>query len=785
VRWANLFVLVFSAASVLADTSVTLTGATVGAEVCRFQARDREKPIERWLSAQTVTCVASDAALTFPPGLWNVFARARGAVSVDPIVINGTAAPVNGAASRVNGPAAPAHLDIALVPAATLVLQLPAETTGVLYAPKHAIAFPAAARTTVPAGEELWLIVLSKAVPVVIVPIAALEAGIERVVDARSVSDAPAVLGWLYVSDADRAAVKTARGVQLPRIGISAGGKEIVAASLPGHDALNGAFVLFRGLSAGEADLRLDGRGWLPFRRSFRIAPKPVTLLYEPIVAGASATVMVNWSTSSDLPALDRSLGSCEPQKEAPRFELTISACPKPTPGKTPGPCTAIHKETLRSELKFGSVRVEEVPPGMYQAELRFGRLPPVEVTADVAPLQQQPMPSLQAMYFEAYGSLTRGGAPLGEEARIAFPSAGVGFSPREGDYRGVVKEGFLEEAKIDIVTCSGRRAFVLAEQGMEVWSRARFDIDIPDNTLTISVVDTFTQMPLPAAALTYVVMSKRVPRRPVFIRDVSQSGEGDEPGNRDAGKFVIKEVPPGRELRLTVTCPGYKKKEIDPFSMTGSEKKVIDVDLVPLGGSEAKVLSARPFANGAIFWYSSAGVETERADLAPDGTFHFEQTHYRDETMTIVSLSHPLWILRAPPVERATPLQVRFPDAAPGRDAEVVINNISARMVTPVGVAIGGLRIPQPVLAQHLALRGVAPLVMGGGPLLIPALAESGPIDILRGPSSFQQQVQARQRLQQQPPLLETLMIRTFAPVATQRLEPGSAGVTFDSVSK
>jgi len=425
----------------------------------------------------------------------------------------------------------------------------------------------------------------------------------------------------------------------------------------------------------------------------------------------------------------------------------------------------------------------------MYRAELRFGRLPPVEVTADIAPLQQVPMPPLQAMYFEVYGSLTRGGAPLGEEAGIAFPYAGLGFSPREGEYRGVVREGFDEDAKIDIVTCRGRRSFVLAEQALGVWKRTRFDIDIPENMLTINVVDTFTQRPLPAAALKYVVISKRMPRHPVLTRDVSQtgeSGEGDEPGKRAAGQFMIREVPPGRDLHLTVSCSGYKKKEIDPFSMTGNEKKVIDVDLVPLGGSEAKVLSARPFVNGAIFWYSSAGVEMERADLAPDGTFHFEQTHYRDETMTIVSFSHPLWILRAPPVQRATPLQVRFPDAEPQRDAEVVINNMNARMVTPVGVAIGGLRVPQPVLALHCALRGVASLVTGGGPLLIPALAESGPIDILRGPSGFPQQVQARQRFQQPPQqFMETLMIRPFVAVATQRLEPGSAGVTFDAVSK
>src|SRR5947209_2156945 len=126
-RWVNLVVLVLASAMVAAETRVTVTGAE-GGEVCRFRAGDREKPIERWLSAQTVTCVASDAALTFPPGLWNVFARAKGAVSIDPILIDGTAAPEN--------------LDIALVPAATVVVQLPPGAAGVLYAPKHVVAFP-------------------------------------------------------------------------------------------------------------------------------------------------------------------------------------------------------------------------------------------------------------------------------------------------------------------------------------------------------------------------------------------------------------------------------------------------------------------------------------------------------------------------------------------------------------------------------------------------------------------------------------------------------------------
>src|SRR4051794_40130169 len=137
---------------------------------------------------------------------------------------------------------------------------------------------------------------------------------------------------------------------------------------------------------------------------------------------------------------------------------------------------------------------------------------------------------------------------------------------------------------------------------------------------------------------------------------------------------------------------------------------------------------------------------------------------------MTVVSLSHPLWILRAPPVEKATPLQVRFPDSAPQRDAEVTIASLPPRMVTLLGVAIGGLRVPQPALAHHLALRSLTPLMTGSGPVLLSALAETVPIDILRGPSVLPRQTQ----------LID--VTRNFAPMATQRLQPGSAAVAFEA---
>jgi hypothetical protein len=753
--------LVLNFASAGAETLVNVPGDDLRGEVCRFKAGGSEDPFQRWLTSQEVTCVASGSVMTFPSGLWNVFGRRPGAVSADPILIDGASAPES--------------LTLPVTPAATLTVQLPTGHTGVLYAPRHVTALPATERTSVPASEELWLFVLAKSVPVGVVIVPGTEAGGERVVDARNLSMVPAVVGWVQVPDADHRALDTARGVSAPQIRVAMAGKETETTWLPPPEEMDGAFILMpRGVAAGDAELQLTGRGWLPVRQRITVEKQGLTVVRQPIVARATARLVVNWNTLGDLPALDRSLGTCEPPAP-PRFDLTISACaPRPPGSSDPPQCHPIRTEPLAPQTTFGTVTIDEVTPGLYRAELRFGKLPPQSVSAEIAPLERRPM-ELQVSYLQAYGSLTRVGKPLGEDARIEFGQAGLGFVARDSDeYHAVLTGPVVADAKVDIVTCRGERAFVLVDRPMP--RTGRLDLDIPDNVLTVTVVDTFTRMPVSSATLRYVVMSANR-RLPAFTRVLTQ-GDADIPpasadhAGRAEGRFVIKAVPPQHEIHLQVTNRGYKKQDVEPFSMSKSDKKEIEIQLVPLNGSEGRIVSAHPFEKAAVFWFSAAGMETEHADLAPDGTFVFDGVHLRDETMAVVSLSHPLWIVRPPIVERAKPLEVHFPDAAKVREAEVWIPGMPYRMATIIGVVIGGLRVPAPALVQHLALRGIQPFLRGPGPLSIPALAETGPIDILRGPS-------AQPGLGMVSP--EALALRDFPPVSTRRLEPGIERVVFE----
>lgn len=697
------------------------TGWPVAAgEICRFRALDPENPFRRWLASQEVTCADAGASLAFPPGSWNVFARAENAVSAAPLLIDGDAAPPD--------------LAPELVPAATVAPLLPEGHPGVLYAPRRGSAFPVdGARVTVPADEPLWLFVLdaSSPVPVALFPLAPLAPGTERSVDARG-SGPASVVGWLQVPEPDRRALASASGVSAPAI--RAGSRD--ADPLPPLPLLHGAFFLIRDAAAGSAELRVEGRGWVPDRRVVKVEPG-LTVAAAPLRLRATGTLVVHWSTDADLPALDRSLGSCEPAGSAPRLVIAVSKCapissrgpaPNRGPERSRGPafeeaeCTPVREETV--DRFFGNLAIEDVLPGLYRAEMRFGKLPPSSGLASVGPLGVGDL-RVRAYLFPAHGNVTRGGEPLGEKVSLRFPG-GIGFAPADSEeYHAVVRPPFLDvDAQIAVAACDGSpRAIVLADRPMR--PNTHFDVDIPANELTVHVNDTFTREALPGASVQLEAMALVRPR--VVFTTTERAGE--------QGSVVWSGVPV-RTLRLTVSHPGYEKRTLEPFTMPESGTHTIDAQLVPLRGSRGRIVSSRPFEGGMVVWFSPAGSETERADLAPDGGFVYANRHTADETMAVVSASHPLWVLRALATGDRDAITLRFPDAPAAAFDVWLAASVPSNETHHVGIEIGGVRVPQPVLEQHQTLRRDPPLLRGAGPQHFRDLLATGPIDVLLGPT-------------------------------------------------
>ena len=685
-------------------------------EICRFPAGDPIDPFRRWLSSQELTCVAATPRIEIPAGLWNVFARSSTDLSTPIFVQGGTTLD---ATTLQNGPAA------------TLNVQLPEGHSGVVYVPRRAIAFPVTgARTIVPAGEPLWLLVLEKRTIVSIVPISAIEAGTERAVNARTGGLASSLLGSLRVAEEDREPLRKAGGGMLsPKVRATADGPSYEADPLPAPAFLDGAFVLVRGVPAGNAELEIAGRGWLAHRTSVTVGSRNVTAVTAPLLVRPAASLLVSFSTGVDVVALDRSLGSCDPSKDKPPvFDISVLACPDPKPGKDldPEACRLIRQQSFGAEIPYGSFAVDDVAPGTYRAVMHFGKLPPVSSMVSVQALQQSPV-RLSATYSTVYGSLTLGDEPTGQDATIAFPGGGVGFASKEtGEYRAVLLDHYIEsDARLDITACEGDlNAFVLTDRHVTPFSR--FDIDIPDNSISVHVTDTFTRMALRQATLKYVVLSQR--GRPLITETVTSDP-------LMPSRFVMEHVPE-RRIELTVSHGGYEKYRVERFTMTKSDHKTIEVQMVPLRGSRGRIVSPMPFDEGTVNWQSASGRGGETVDLAPDGTFFYERTHEPGEIMTIVSRSHPLWVLRMPALAPRQSLELRFPDA-PVRELTVRLEGADARVMTPIGLAVGDLVVPSGALLAHQRLRGSSASILGDRRSFLPFrdILETGPIEVFAGP--------------------------------------------------
>ena len=705
--------LFFCALTAGAATTVSLTrdGApAAGGEVCRFAAGHAENPFRRWLASHEVTCVAP-GSLTFEPGLWNVFAKADGALS-QPVVVDGASAPAN--------------LDLPLNPAATLTAQLPPERSAVVYATQSASAFPLNGPTIVPAGEQLWLIVLDKTTPVAVIAVPAVEAGTQRTVDARS-GGIGALLTWIQVPASDRAAVAAAHNVASPRISVGSQTGEVPAA----FQNLNGSFALVRGVTAGTFDLTLGGRSWLPSHRPVKIAAQPITIVGEPLIARGAATVVVNWSASDDVAQLNRDVRLCTETDTPPQIEISLLSCPPQRAGARtdPSACQVIRTQKFPETPLYGSFAIEDVPPAIYRAQMKFGNLPPVSNSVDVAALQTRAVRVI-ASYNSVYGDVTFGGEPLHKDATIEFVGNGNGFSNRrEAAYRAVLYDFIDVDAVINVSACDDPfRAFVISDRRST--RSQRLDIDIPDNELTLSVTDTFTTMNVPNATVRYSVMSKLVkPRHTILTRTATPAAD-------DRDSLIKINSLPDRQLQITVSAPGYQKQELEPFTMTKSEHKHIDVKLMPLRGTQGKIVSPRTFENASILWYSPSGVETERAEVSPEGTFVYARDHHPDEMLAVVSQSHPLWVVRSPEVARHGTMTLQFP-AARTRAFDILVSGGKSTDAHYMSIVVGGLRIPVPAFQQHATLRRMQTLARNAQPLIVSDIAETGPVEVILGPTT------------------------------------------------
>lgn len=138
-----------------------------------------------------------------------------------------------------------------------------------------------------------------------------------------------------------------------------------------------------------------------------------------------------------------------------------------------------------------------------------------------------------------------------------------------------------------------------------------------------------------------------------------------------------------------------------------------------------------QPIVIVQIDFVSNGGTIAEWVPVAADGTFSYRHEHRPPEYAVVVS-NEPLF-LAALVDENASDLVLSSP--ATVIDLEVSIGEKSPQKDARVGLVIGGRYIPELAYAMHQSSRGLRPNLYNKGPLRIPAIAATGPLEVILGP--------------------------------------------------
>jgi hypothetical protein len=529
-----------------------------------------------------------------------------------------------------------------------------------------------------------------------------------------------------------------ARSRKAGRVVARAGGATLAAANRvdPAFQGLP-ALALFPGIPPREGVVAVvEGEGWAAEQ--------------SPVVAGAAlrvaptATLAVRWSFGSNTPDLAHAAErSCPkspesagdpdvPEAKANAVTLSIHRCPglqlqHGVKSVRLGDCSLIGLRTLEENALVGSARFDGVDPGIYLLRLSWLDLPPAFQTIEVRNADERA--AIDLALATVFGKVTYGDAPF-------FGRVGVGLGAvtdeSTGEYIALMHApkasdrdlppGFVQA--IELTSCD--RALVyrhLPEQAP--LPNARLDIEIPENTARVQVLDAETAMPVANAVVSLAALIPGQREAAHYTDEIGKTGAD--------GIVAATTVPANRELRICARHEQYLDACGDPFKMGERRTADVSVRLARAHVGSGRVIGAGPFASAEILWYSPDGRRIEVASVAADGSFQSKRAHQRGEIVVFVSASHPLLLTTMPFLEPDQPFDLPLP-AVRSRTVEVTIGEAAAERIGFASFRVGGVPVPLYAITQH-NIRQRKRYILNPGPLVLGPIYETAPLEIVFGP--------------------------------------------------
>ena len=638
-------------------------------------------------------------------------------------------------------------VELRLEPAAFVTFSsLPEGAHGVVYVTDSVSAFPARSDgvAMVPAERDLLPLAARNGVPLAVgEPLRLVAGGRQAAVFGPNATHAVAT--WLSITPTDLEAIRTARRKQPPQVAAKNGGGSVKAVNpIRGTIVLDRAMQFLR-VPAGASTIEVSGTPWKRETLAVNAPPSGVLVTESPLRLIPTSSAIVKWVAHRDLPALiSNSKQPCkgpkEPEAAPAKPALSLLSCRGYQPVQAlqlldRDQCTVVGSRDWPAPQRDGEVAFENLEAGRYVVEFTFAALPPIRQPLLLGRFDQADL-SLNVDYTTLFGRVTVGGEKVPSPVRVSFEYPRAVYTNEDGDYTAVLYRPLGADRVILLRSCDGR---VDGEQivDRDVLPNSRYDIDLPANNITVEAVDADSNAPVPGARIRYGAF--RTEEITSFYYYLLASAPDDQ-GNivalhTDAnGRYVIRNLPPEKTLRVCLEHEDYEKACAELMKLTSTEEKTVRIAMKPKNGFGGRIAGANNVAAGQLYWYSGDGRETEKTSVKPDGTFRFNLRHEPGEAVVFVSVNLPLFAFPQPFLGERDPMNVTMPPA-PSRSFAVSIGDDRRQESAVVTIDIGGLVVPYPPFAQHLAVHGSQLDLRNRGPLLVPDILQTGPISVILGP--------------------------------------------------
>lgn len=716
-----------------------------GGEVCLFDARSFDGPLERLTTFSSVHCVSADSDVPLPKGEWNLFARNLvGYVSRQTLFVRD---------GRVEGDRR--EIDLERAGRVRLEFDLAKSETAAIYVERSGVVFPLVPgerEVFVPASTPFFLLVMNDG--------AISRIGLETVVEAARVVS---VLRPTTVDGTRDFAVGLVpdRGAfeRIPADNRAPGRIELSSPDATPVPAANRVDPVFKGgeaialfqrvpLAMGTGVVRVVGDGWSSAGGEFK-----AFRIEGPLRIAPTTSLSVRWSVVDDVvrlveqlshaPECPRAESSAPQTQDVPGvsdngLSLTLARCPglqAATAARSvrKGGCAQVASATLDESRLSGSETMNDVAPGVYLLRLGYGVLPPAFETIEVARIDADA--AIELRYDRWFGKVTRDREPLFAQVGIGD---GVTTDPGTGEYfaisipvppppPAIADRMFKDPPPISVMGCDSDIDVMFAPDERPV-PNLRFDIEIEPNNVAVKVIDAKTTRPVPGATLDFNVLRRE---HPDTVQFGGSFGKTDE-----SGYGTLRDVPPGRVIELCASRDDYRKRCADRFVMKEVRERTVTIALEAANLRRGRVLHPA-VGGGLVLWYRPDGRALESAEIAMDGTFTYKDAHAPGEVVSVVSAGAPLLVLRHPALRDDESFDIQFP-AAPVRSFNLSLPPEAREVKGFVSLSVGDIVVPLNVLSRHLRPRGVRPLFLSPGLLAIPDIVASGPVSFIFAPLSW-----------------------------------------------